>query len=283
MLRARLLPLLVTSAALILGCSVSGGSTGPTTPTLIAVSPLDFTGDVPCVDAPGAMRSYVVTLYDLGTAEAPQEPFALPSSVVRQADDRFTPAHCESAAAFSFVVPGHRYDAEIEAYDRDDLHALGAGSRKLIDATGSYVPPRWTTTCGRKQGGAASEGPVTAAWYLTRFVRGCAPLETAQPATPTGVSIRLDDALGALTCGEGPDQISAFSVKRDGSDDPAQGAGCADSVEVVGLEAGTSYSFSVEAFEAGASKPRWATQCHRKAVSGAVVPAACDLLTELSD
>ena len=129
----------------------------------------------------------------------------------------------------------------------------------------------------------ATEGAVAAGWNLTRLVRGCARRESAQPATPTGVSIRLDDARGELTCGEGPDQISAFSVKRDGSDEPAQGAGCADSVEIVGLEAGTSYSFSVQAFEAGASKPRWATQCHRKAVSGAVVPAACDLLTELSD
>lgn len=283
MLRARPLSLLVTSAALLIGCSVSGGTAGPTTPTLIAVSPLDFAGAVPCVDAPGAMRSYVVTLYDLGTADEPQEPFALPSGVVRQSDGSFAAAHCESAAAFSFVVPGHRYDAEVEVYDRDDLHALGAGSRKLVDAAGNYVAPRWTTTCGRKQGGAVSEGPVTAAWYLTRFVRGCAPLETTQPATPTGVRVALDDALGALACGEGPGQVSAFSVTRTDSDDPAQGAGCADSVDVVGLEAGKSYTFSVEAFESGASTPRWATQCHRKAVSGAVVPAACDLLAELPE
>lgn len=281
MLRARPTPALHALAALALGCSVSGGETGPTTPTLIAVSPQDFAGDVPCTDAPGAMRSYVVTLYDLGSAEEPQEPFALPSSVVRQSDGSFGPARCESATAFSFVIPGHRYDAEVEVYDRDALRALGPGSRHLVDASGSYVPPRWTTTCGRKKDGSPAEGPVTAAWYLTRFVRGCLPLETTAPSTPTGIEVSLDDALGALSCGETGGKVSLFTVERDGSGEPAEGAACGDSVEFVGLEAGTTYTFTVKAFESGAVTPRWGTTCYRKALKGAVVPAACDTLVEL--
>lgn len=280
-LRARPTRALLGLAALALGCSVSGGTAGPTTPTLIAVSPQDFAGDVPCADAPGAMRSYVVTLYDLGSAEEPQEPFALPSSVVRQGDGSFAPARCESATAFSFVIPGHRYDAEIEVYDRADLRALGAGSRHLVDASGAYVPPRWTTTCGRKQGGSAAEGPVTAAWYLTRFVRGCEPLATTQPATPTGIRVSLDDALGKLACGEAGGQVALFTAKRDDSEEPSQGAACGESVQFVGLEAGTTYSFTVQAFESGALTPRWGTTCYRKALAGAVVPAACDALVEL--
>ena len=136
MLRAQPIFAFVTFAALVVGCTVSGGTTGPTTPTLVAVSPLDFAGDIPCADAPGAMRSYVVTLFDLGTAEEPQDAFALPSSVVRQSDGGFAPARCESATAFSFVIPGHRYDAEVEVYDRDDLRSLGAGSRQLVDGSG---------------------------------------------------------------------------------------------------------------------------------------------------
>jgi len=272
---------LLAPLALALGCTVSGGAGGPTTPTLVGVSPLEFAGSVPCADAPGAMRSYVVTLYDLGTAEEPQEPFALPSSVVRQNDGSFAPTRCETATAFAFVIPGHRYDAEVEAYDRTDLSALGAGSRHLVDPAGNYVPPRWTTTCGRKKDGTPAEGPVTAAWYLTRYVHGCEPLVTTQPSTPTGIEVSLDDALGALACGEGPGQVSAFSVKRDDSEDPSQGAGCADPVKFVGLEPGKSYSFSVQAFESGAVTPRWGTTCYRKAVSGAVVPAACNALVEL--
>ena len=281
MLRAQPIFAFVAFAAWVVGCTVSGGGAGPTTPTLVAVSPLDFSGDIPCVDAPGAMRSYVVTLFDLGTAEEPQDPFALPSSVVRQPDGGFAPARCESATAFSFVIPGHRYDAEVEVYDRDDLRALGAGSRQVVDGSGNYVAPRWTTTCGRKQGGSASEGPVTAAWYLTRFVRGCAPLATALPATPTGIRVDLDDALGSLTCGDAPGQISAFTATRDGSGDPSQGAACAGSVDFLDLDPGASHTFTIEAFEAGASTPRWGTTCYRKALSGAVLRAACDLLVEL--
>lgn len=272
-----LLPL----AAVAFGCSVSGGAAGPTTPTLIAVSALEFAGDVPCTDAPGAMRSYVVTLFDLGSAEEPQEPFALPSSVVRQSDGGFAPVRCESATAFSFVIPGHRYDAEIEAYDRTDLHALGAGSRHMLDASGSYVPPRWTTTCGRKLDGTPAEGPVTAAWYLTRYLRGCEPLVTTSPATPTGVSVSLADALGPLECGKEGGKVALFTVKRDDSEEPEKGAACGEAVELTGLDAGKSYTFTVRAFEEGAPTPRWGTSCYRKALGGAVVAAACDPLVEL--
>ena len=149
------------------------------------------------------------------------------------------------------------------------------------DGAGKYVEPRWTTTCGRKQSGSASEGPVTAAWYLTRFVRGCAPPATALPATATGIRVDLDDALGSLSCGDAPGQVSVFTAKRDASDAPSQGAGCDGAVDFLDLEPGASHTFTIEAFEAGASTPRWGTTCYRKALSGAVLRAACDLLVEL--
>lgn len=272
---------LAASMAFLASCTVAGGGTGPTTPTLVGVAPSDFMGDVPCTAAPGAMRRYVVTLFDLGTAAEPQTPFALPSSVVRQSDGSFAPVGCETPTAFSFVIPGHRYDAEVEVYDREDLRAVGAGSRHLVDSSGQYVPPRWTTTCGRTVDGSVAEGPVTAAWYLTRFVRGCAPLTSTSPETPTGVRVGLGDALGALSCGDGGGDVSLFTVKRDGSSEPAEGAACDASIEFLGLEPGANYTFTIEAFELGAVTPRWGTTCYRKALNGAIVPAACDNLVEL--
>ncbi|MFO0570287.1 MAG: hypothetical protein U0263_31890 [Polyangiaceae bacterium] len=279
MLRGAILALVGLST--LVGCTTSSGGTAPTTPTLVAVSPQDFTGDVACVDAPGAMRGYVVTLFDLGTADEPQTPFALPSSVVREGDV-FRPARCETATAFSFVIPGHRYDAEIDAYDRRDLTALGPGARQLVDAaTGAYVAPRWTTSCGRNGAENPADGPVTAAYYLTRFVRGCAPLESLAPPTDTGVRVSLADALGDLECGEGGGQVAAFTVERSDLGTPEPPAPCTGNVEFTGLEPAVLYTFDVKAYEASAPTPRWGTTCYRKAVAGAVVAAACDPLVEI--
>jgi hypothetical protein len=279
---ARLVPFL-GSSLLALGCSSTPASTGVTTPTLVAVDPADFAGDVPCTDAPGAMRSYVVTLFDLGTRDEPTDALPLASSVVRDPDGQFRATACEQTAAFAFVVAGHRYDAEVDAYDRNDLQAVGAGSRHLVDpTTGEYVPPRWTTTCGRKTDGSPAEGPVTAELYLTRFVRGCEPLTSSGPATPTGISVSIDAALGKLSCGTDADQVASFSVTMTSSADPALSADCGKSVEFTGLDPYKSYSFDVLAFESGSTTPRWSTSCYRTALSGAVVPAACDPLVELA-
>jgi hypothetical protein len=268
---------------LALGCSSTPTSTGITKPTLVAVDPADFAGDVPCTDAAGAMRGYVVTLFDLGAIDEPTDPLPLASSVVRGDDGRFRATGCERTAAFAFVIAGHRYDAEVDAYDRTDLVAVGAGSRHLVDAaTGEYVPPRWTTTCGRKTDGSPAEGPVTAELYLTRFVRGCKPLVSSGPDTPTGISVSVDASLGELACGTASGEVASFSVTQQGSSDPALSADCGKSVELTGLEPGQSYWFDVLAFEAGASTPRWSTTCYRTALKGALVSAACDPLIELA-
>jgi hypothetical protein len=253
------------------GCTTATGTTGPTTPTLIAVSPADFAGEVPCTDAPGAMRTYVVTIYDLGTSEEPRTPFALPSSVVRSGDV-FRPTPCETTAAFAFVIPGHRYDAEVEAYDRTDLVAVGAGARQLVDEK----------TCGRVHKDIPAQGPATAAYSVTRFVRGCGPLETSAPPTPTGITVSLTDALAELACGAGAGEVAAFTVAEQGSLEPPKSAACGEAVEFVGLEPDTTYTFDVQAFEQGATSARWATLCHRKTLAGAIVPAACDPLVEIS-
>src|SRR5262245_12451513 len=94
-----------------IGCGNPTAASGPTTPTLVAVNPADFRGDVPCTDAPGAMRSFVATIFDLGSLEEPHDPFPLPSGVVNDGTGTYRPARCETPAGFSFVIPGHRYDA----------------------------------------------------------------------------------------------------------------------------------------------------------------------------
>jgi hypothetical protein len=110
--------------------------------------------------------SYVATLYDVTPASDGgllEDGFPLPSSPATS---------CEFPVTFSFVLPTHRYSAEIDAYDRlpQDLDAgtdldagdpdagpdpkllrikaLTLGGRIQIDGNGVRVAPRWTAHCG---------------------------------------------------------------------------------------------------------------------------------------
>jgi hypothetical protein len=121
---------------------------------------------------------------------------------------------------------------------------------------------------------------VTAAQFLTRFVRGCAPLASHAPDTTTGIIVNLTDALNGLECGEALNQVNYFTVALAGA--VTQQTGCAESVEFDKLEPDQSYTFAVEAFENSANTPRWTTTCFRTAQKGAVVTAACDPLVDLS-
>src|SRR5262245_34271007 len=99
---ARFLPAFGALVALVSsGCGNPTASTGPTTPTLVAVAPADFEGDVPCADAPGAMRAFVATIFDLGTSDAPRDPFALPSGVVNDGSGVYRPATCQNPTGFA--------------------------------------------------------------------------------------------------------------------------------------------------------------------------------------
>ncbi len=263
-------------AALLVGCGTSPVGTGIDLPTVVAVSAEDFRGEVPCSNAPGAMRSFVATLTDLGTKEEPTS-FSLPSSVVRSdaLGGRFAPVSCLQAAGFSFVVPGHRYSAEVEAYDRTDLVALGPGSRVLVDpASGNYVPPRWTTHCGTNSD-VPGQGPVVAAIYRTRYVRGCGPLSEAY-STETAIRIQTDNASGP-PCGSDPGQVERFeaTLVETGA---VQTADCGEAIVFGGLEGSQTYHFELFGYEAGELFPTWGTSCFRTAQSGAIVDAGCGTL-----
>ena len=276
---------MVARAALLLGLGLAasgcvsspGGDAPRIAPTLVAVAPEDFLGQVPCVDAPGGLRSYVVRLYDHGTTEEPLD-FELPASVVRDNGGVYRPVPCEQTAAFGHVVPGHKYSAVVDAYDRTDLRAQGPGSAILLDPDGNYVAPRWTTRCGRDASGAPAAGATISAFAVTRFVRGCEPLAPSGPETPTQISVSLDGLASPDACGSGPGLIERFSVRPEGDPGAALEASCGGSVTFGSLVPQTGYAFELQTFESGATIPLSGTTCFRVAQYGATVPAACDPL-----
>ena len=137
----------------LLACSSNSSTTSAIVrPELVSVDPTDFLGTVQCSAAPGAARSYVATLLDVSPdaiGKLPDPPFQLPSA---------PPTKCTQPVTFSFVVLGHRYLAQVDAYDvaPEQLTPLEPGSRLQLDSAGQRVSPRWQTLCG---GYPISPGP----------------------------------------------------------------------------------------------------------------------------
>ncbi|MEI9940452.1 MAG: hypothetical protein WDO69_24830 [Pseudomonadota bacterium] len=143
--------------------STTTTATAVVRPQLVAVDPADFLGAVPCVappdddsvDAdtdvdcgaksdPSAAQSYVATLFDVTPAAdggVPDPGTPLASS---------PPTSCRIPVTFAFVVAGHRYLAEVDAYreDRRCLTPISAGSRLQSDANGARAVAPWVATCG---------------------------------------------------------------------------------------------------------------------------------------
>jgi hypothetical protein len=218
-----------------------------------------------------------VRLFDHGTAEEPQS-FDLPASVVPAPGGGYQPVPCSQTAVFGHVSPPHKYSALVEAYDRTDLRALAAGSSILVDGSGKYVPPRWTTRCGRDEAGNPITGAVVSAQYVTRFVRGCEPLATTGPETDTAITLSVSDVEGATGCGSGAGQIERFAARLQGNLASTQEAACGETIVFAPLTAGAPYSFELLAFEGGQTEPSLGTTCFRIALGGATVSADCDPL-----
>ncbi len=262
-------------------------------PTLVDVRPEEFLGGVACRDAPGAMRAYVATVYDLGPTPADGEDdvrpgcddgaggatgtdepvdeadkgFALPSSTIRRGAEQATPIPCTQRVGFSRIIEGNRYWAEVDGYDRDDLVALAPGSRVLFDpVTGVRVPPRWTTRCSWCD-------PVTGLTSVVRTVGSCDPLADAMPSTETAVVVSVEGALDGLACGGEAGEVERFEVTPPGG--AAVGAACGETVTLTELEVGGTVTFPLRAFEAGASEPTWGTTCVAEAIRGVTTTASC--------
>ncbi len=308
-------------ALLLLGCTNSDvATTAPIPATAVAIDPTRFLDGVSCVDAPGAMRVYVATLTDVSpltvvapSADGGNTQIVLPSSA---------PTPCYEEVVFERIVVGREYVADIQGYDRADIEPLGcpknandvtncAGSPVMVTrATGDYVAPRWTTSCGRhpvvedagpiappppgfdagfrylacsappyRDGGKPQlDGPVCAETEDTVVVGGCAPLVAAS-SSPTGVTVDLTDALGGQSCQISG--VSVFSANIEGAGASTANAACGASAEFDGLTPGQGYTFAVTA-ASGDAGPRLGTTCFATAVIGAVVRAACDPFVALN-
>lgn len=261
-------------SSLSLGCGDGDSTSVPEQDTLVVVSPDDFLGDVACADWPGAMRRYVATLIDvtdeLVDAGSRVEAFALPSS---------GPVDCRYPVGFGRVAVGHRYAARIEGYDRVDLTPAAPGSPTLLDgAEGAVVPPRWRTECGRA-GALGSQGPVSPIKLRSAFVTGCKPLDAGARPPLAAVTIKLDTALGALSCSADGGAVERYQVLMPDSTE-VRAAECDADVQFVALTPGALVAFEVSAFGPGDETARWTTSCWALPEAGTLVEARCDVLSE---
>ena len=152
-------PLLALSGTTLLAALACTSTTAvslvlPITASVV-VSPSQFLGDVPC--GKGGAALYQATLIDV-TEGAETTGEALPSSTL---------VSCDTDAYFESVIPGNRYIAEIQVYERSDLESAKVGKPGAADADGDKVAPTWTSTCwgedargpwGQAQGGAGGAG-----------------------------------------------------------------------------------------------------------------------------
>ena len=297
----------------------SDGTTVLTTvvhPTLVSVSPSDFLGVVPCVDAPGAMQSYVATVWDMGAdrydadgelvfSAGSVDPAGPASGDADPRNDWFPlpssgPIPCRQSVGFARVIPGHHYYAEIRGYDRPNLVQLLPSVDVLFDAdTGERVAPRWSTQCRRAlrpsneppvtdgaEGDGAAETPissvdnefgVTALASFVRTIQGCDALVDADPSELKSVRISLAGSLGDVTCGTTEDAIERFEVRTPSGE--TLEAACGETITLEDVGAGT-LVLPVLAYAAGADEPSFGTTCTATSISGLAVNASCQPLTD---
>lgn len=269
-LRAAHIGALAPLGFLVLGtaCFSSETSTmGTTTATLITAFPEDFRGGLLCGSEPGAMRAYVATLTDISTSPA----FRLPSS---------GPVSCELAVSFAYVVPGHRYVASIDAYDRDDLVPLGgeeSGSAIMLDErTGEVVPPVWVARCGAAPTTDEDDGEaaVVARNFRNMRVQGCSMLHRLGEPGETRISLDLSNALFGLRCGDEAGQVSRYRVEPLDPSLSEHESACAEPL-VYDVEPGRVHAFDLSAFEANETEPRWRARCQATSQEGMTLPARC--------
>jgi hypothetical protein len=274
----------------------SGETSGTVSPTLITLTPDSFSDQVLCGKVQGAWKTYVATLTDVTW---PDQPFQLASSM---------PVLCSMPVSFAFVIPGHSYVVDIDAYDRDDLVPYGppsSGSRHMVDpGTGQDVAPRWKASCGRlvraslgtdaatdaddldgaptdADSGVATldQTPVTAQLNVNVRVQACQPLVEQDSPPAASVVVDLASVRGDLSCGSGAGAIDHFRVVPSLPALESKQADCDETVSFGSVTPGLDYAFNVQAFEKDATSPRWAAKCTATARQGLGVPAACETLT----
>ncbi|MCW5791548.1 MAG: hypothetical protein KIT72_14115 [Polyangiaceae bacterium] len=256
------------------GCFDSGNAVAVTSsPTLVGVDPADFLGTLPCIDAPGAPRRYVVTL----TAEAvPGEdasaPFTHPSS---------PPSDCNHQVTFGYVTPGRRYTAQVDVYDSADVTPLASGSPVMLSSRGQPVSPSWSTRCGDPQV-APGARPAISVGSRTVFVQPCGPLIDQRTETPpTGLQVSLEALQGGLVCaGEVPDEaaIARFRLSLTGDSRAAEATCGARTLALTELSPGVRHELTLHAL-GPEGDVRYHTECSGVTADKLILPASCAPLT----
>lgn len=216
--------------------------------TAAVVDPLEFLGELPCIDAEGAPRSYRATLVDLETLED---------------RGRSSVESCDRSIAFEGVELGGRYGARIEVFD---VPASVAAS------------PSWATSCGLDGVGGALVRDQERS-----VVRGCAVL-TGPGTAQTSIAV---DATGAARADGGCtdeggtiDTLEVAVVEPAGTLLPGITLSCGQAAAVYGadIEPGQRYTFELLARDAEGQAIGGA-RCAAVARAGIVIPASCSAIS----
>ena len=267
---------LLTAAVLFSGCTDELGPPPEVVhPTLIALEPSDFLGELSCGDDGGAQR-YVVTLHDLDHEPDLEEPVARASG----------PVPCQQTVAFGNVNTEHHYVADVDVYDRTDIvpegqpagtdPRFGNGTAVMVDEAGLLVAPRWSTSCGRLAAGGS--GGVRPIERWTVYLRGCEPLEGRGRTGLTALRVTPGAVAAAPACGTAPGLVERYQVSLDGQESRL---GCDEAVTFAPLVPEQVYRVRVLGFEAGATAASWGTSCHGVASAGVTRDVICDAMTTL--
>jgi hypothetical protein len=201
--------------------------------TRLRLAPTEFVGSVPCrKDTPGALRAYVAQIHEVtpGGADGGSATVFTSGAVP-----------CDQAVMVP-AVPTRWYAAAVFGYDDT-----------VSDAELSPNNARWTATCGR---GTAFNGdagldpyrPTLAQRGLTVPMRSCTSFFGGGDGASQLVVDQLG-ALGALSCGLGAGEVSAFRGTLDGI---SRTAACGEPLvfDVAGVE--RYHTIELVAFEASA-------------------------------
>jgi hypothetical protein len=216
--------------------------------TAVVVDPLEFLGELPCVDALGAPRSYRATLVEIDSLEE---------------RGRSSVESCDRSIAFEGVDVGGRYGARIEVFD---------------EPASTASSPSWLTSCGLDGSGAAFVRDRERS-----VVRGCAVL-TGPGTAQTGIAVdatRVARADGGCTDDGGEiDSLSVVVVEPTDTLLPAITLSCGQAAAVYGADIvpGQHYTFELVARDEGGEAVGGA-RCAAVARAGIVVAASCSALS----
>jgi hypothetical protein len=195
-------------------------------------------------------------------------------------------------ASFRYVVAGHRYWADVDAYEQpatalraagfgcDPSGASGSSNLCTPDESGKLVPvePRWATTCG-------SSVQAVAKINADVKIGDCDPLDDDGTPGETAILVDPSSALGSLTCKSDDEEdgdVAALSIlPEDGALPDVTGIPCGaePSPYDEGIEPGQTYRFRIEAQAAEGGDVLWGSSCFVIPKVGIVNTATCDPLT----